>query len=110
MAADDTATLTFSITVSPMVLGIDDLTDRTFNIYPNPVSGSLTVEKKGIAGDEISIHDLTGRRIHVPVREQSPRKVVLDVSGLAGGMYLVKVSGSGSTVRRLIVEHRQERF
>ncbi len=108
-AADDTATLTFSVTVSPMVLGIDDLTDRTFNIYPNPVSGRLTVERKGIAGDEISIHDLTGRRIQVPVREQSPRKVVLDVSGLAGGMYLVKVSGSGSTVRRLIVEHRQER-
>ncbi len=115
MSANDAVTLTFSITVSPMVtepmvLGIDDLTDRTFNIYPNPVSGSLTVERKGIAGDEISIHDLTGRRIHVPVREQSPRKVVLDVSGLAGGMYLVKVSGSGSTVRRLIVEHRQERF
>ncbi len=110
MAADDAATLTFSITVNPMVLGIDDLTDRTFNIYPNPVSGRLTVERKGIAGDEISIHDLTGKRIHVPVREQSPRKVVLDVSGLAGGMYLVKVSGSGSTVRRLIVEHRQERF
>ncbi len=110
MAADDLATLTFTITVSPMVTGIDDLTDGTFNIYPNPVSGRLTVERKGIAGDEISIHDLTGRRIHVPVREQSPRKVVLDVSGLAGGMYLVKVSGSGSTVRRLIVEHRQERF
>ncbi len=107
MAADDAATLTFTITVNPMVLGIDDLTDRTFNIYPNPVSGSLTVERKGIATDEISIHDLTGKRIHVPVREQSPRKVVLDVSGLAGGMYLVKVSGSGSTVRRLIVEHRQ---
>ncbi len=110
MAADDAATLTFTITVSPMVTGIDDLTDRTFNIYPNPVSGSLTVERKGIAGDEISIHDLTGKRIQVPVREQGPKKVILDVSGLAGGMYLVKVSGSGSTVRRLIVEHRQERF
>ncbi len=93
MAADDAATLTFTITVSPMVLGIDDLTDGTFNIYPNPVSGSLTVERKGIAGNEISIHDLTGKRIQVPLREQSPRKVVLDVSGLAGGMYLVKVSG-----------------
>ncbi len=106
-ADNDAVTLTFSITVSPMVLGIDDLTDGTFNIYPNPVSGSLTVERKGIAGNEISIHDFTGKRIQVPVREQSPRKVVLDVSGLAGGMYLVKVSGA---VQRLIVEHRQERF
>ncbi len=97
-AADDLATLTFTITVSPMVTGIDDLTDRTFNIYPNPVSGSLTVERKGIAGDEISIHDLTGKRIQVPVREQSPGKVVLDVSGLAGGMYLVRVSGNVSSM------------
>ncbi len=97
-AADDTATLTFTITVSPMVTGIDDFTDRTFNIYPNPVSGSLTVERKGIAGDEISIHDFTGKRIQVPVREQSPGKVVLDVSGLAGGMYLVRVSGNVSSV------------
>ncbi len=106
MAADDAATLTFTITVSPMVTGIDDLTDRTFNIYPNPVSGSLTVERKGIAGDEISIHDFTGKRIQVPVREQSPRKVVLDVSGLAGGMYLVKVgrlkAGDSNGVRVLI--------
>ncbi len=100
MAADDAATLTFSITVSPMVTGIDDLTDRTFNIYPNPVSGRLTVERKGIAGNEISIHDLTGKRIQVPVREQSPGKVVLDVSGLAGGMYLVRVSGN---VRSMII-------
>ncbi len=85
-------------TLSPMVTGIDDFTDRTFNIYPNPVSGRLTVERKGIARDEISIHDLTGKRIHVPVREQSLRKVVPDVSGLAGGMYLVRVSGNVSSM------------
>ncbi len=100
---DDTATLQFTITVeAPPITGIDDLTDAAFNIYPNPVSGSLTVERKR-EGDEIRIYDFTGKRIQVPVREQSPRKVVLDVSGIPGGMYLMKAGGSGSNGVRVLV-------
>ncbi len=44
---------------------------------------SLTVERKR-AGMKIRIYDFTGR--HIPVREQGPKKVVLDISGLPGGI------------------------
>ncbi len=90
----------FTVTVR-MVTGVAET--RSLRAYPNPGSESLTVEMEG-TWSLVRIYDFTGRHLHVPVREQGPKKVVLDISGLPGGIYLVKVSGSGhSTVRRLIV-------
>ena len=98
----------FTVTVE-MVTGVAE-TGRSLRAYPNPGSESLTVEMEG-TWSLVRIYDFTGRHLHVPVREQGPKKVVLDISGLPGGIYLVKVSGGGhSTVHRLIVEHRQKRF
>ncbi len=98
---------TFIVTVK-MVTGVAET--RSLRAYPNPGSESLTIEMEG-TWSLVRIYDFTGRHIHVPVREQGPSKVVLDISGLPGGIYLVKVSGGGgSTVRRLVVERRQERF
>ncbi len=88
---------TFTVTVE-MVTGVAEATGG-FRAYPNPGSESLTVEP----GGTVRIYDFTGRHIYAPVREQSPKKVVLDISGLAGGTYLLKVSG-GNTARRLVVE------
>ncbi len=91
----------FIVTVE-MVTGVAEARGG-FRAYPNPGSESLTVEMEG-TGSLVRIYDFTGRHLHVPVRERSPRKVVLDISGLPGGIYLVKVSGGGgSTVRRLVV-------
>ncbi len=91
----------FTVTVE-MVTGVAE-TGRSLRAYPNPGSESLTVEMEG-TWSLVRIYDFTGRHLHVPVREQGPKKVVLDISGLPGGTYLVKVSGGGgSTVRRLIV-------
>ena len=93
----------FTVTVA-MVTGVAET--RGFRAYPNPASESLTVEMEG-TWNLVRIYDFTGRHIHVPVREQGPKKVVLDISGLSAGIYLVKVSGGGgSTVRRLTVKHR----
>ncbi len=91
----------FTVTVE-MVTGVAEA--RSLRAYPNPGSESLTVEMEG-TWNLVRIYDFTGRHIHVPVREQGPKKVVLDISGLTGGIYLVKVSGGGhSTVHRLVVE------
>ncbi len=96
------ATDMFTVTVE-MVTGVAEA-GGSLSVYPNPGSESLTVEMEG-TWSLVRIYDFTGRHIHVPVREQGPKKVVLDISGLPGGIYLVKVSGGGgSTVRRLIVE------
>ena len=91
----------FTVTVA-MVTGVAET--RGFRAYPNPASETLTVEMEG-TWSLVRIYDFTGRHIHVPVREQGPKKVVLDISRLPAGIYLVKVSG-GSAVHRLIVQHR----
>ncbi len=104
----DMFTVTVEMVIVEMVTGVAEA--RSLRAYPNPGSESLTVEMEG-TWSLVRIYDFTGRHLHVPVRERGPKKVVLDISGLPGGIYLVKVSGGGgSTVRRLVVEHRQERF
>ncbi len=96
-----TAMESFTVTVM-IVTGVAEAW-RGLKVYPNPVSESLTVEMEG--AHVVRIYDFTGRHMQVPVREREPSKVVLDISGLTGGIYLVKVSGDGrSTVRRLVVE------
>ncbi len=98
----DMFTVTVEMVIVEMVTGVAET--RSLRAYPNPGSESLTVEMEG-TWSRVRIYDFTGRHLHVPVREQGPKKVVLDISGLTGGIYLVKVSGGGhSTVRRLIVE------
>ncbi len=100
----DMFTVTVEMVIVEMVTGVAEA--RSLRAYPNPGSESLTVEMEG-TWSLVRIYDFTGRHLHVPVREQGPKKVVLDISGLPGGIYLVKVSGGGhSTVRRLVVEQR----
>ncbi len=64
---------------------------------------SLTIEMDG-TGMAFSIYDFTGRRMRVPVREKGNAKVILDVSGLANGTYLVRVGGSIGKARVLIAK------
>ncbi len=98
----DMFTVTVEMVIVEMVTGVAEA--RSLRAYPNPGSESLTVEMEG-TWSLVRIYDFTGRHLHVPVRERGSKKVVLDISGLPGGIYLVKVSGGGgSTVRRLIVE------
>ncbi len=110
MSADEgvvTATIspgTTTLTITEVGPGSSEVTVTATDGNGGMVSDTFTVEMEG-TWSLVRIYDFTGRHIHVPVREQGSKKVVLDISGLPGGIYLVKVSGGGgSTVRRLVVE------
>ncbi|NND70902.1 MAG: T9SS type A sorting domain-containing protein [Rhodothermales bacterium] len=81
---------------------VDLVLDLSTN-YPEPFSEmthlSYTVPADGIV--KISVYDLLGRRVTVPVfSEHSPGVYTVDISGneLASGMYFVVLESSGSTV------------
>lgn len=78
-------------------------------LYPNPVQGGkVTFDLKASGGKaDITVFDLSGRGIKVPVKDNSDGTYELEVNGLHGGLYLVKASaGSGGPeiVTRLLVE------
>ncbi len=85
-------------------------TDRTMQVYPNPVSETLTVsfEVENTEVLKYRIVDLTGKTIlqsssssFVPGKNQLP----VQVSSLATGMYLITIEANNSIIgRRLFVK------
>ena len=74
-------------------------------IWPNPAAGQLRIaaDLTGGQGGELILRDLHGRIVlRQRVRSGSVRET-LDVSGLAGGVYLITLHASGSTLRQMVV-------
>lgn len=73
----------------------------SFNIYPNPSSKSIMVRGENLERAEYVVHDLAGR---VLKRGFSAPVFPIDVSDLAGGVYLLSLQTKwGSGTRRFVV-------
>jgi hypothetical protein len=70
-------------------------------LYPNPASGTLYVQTSGPTA-QLVVQDVRGRQVLQASLASNTR---LDISALAPGMYLARVSSaSGTTVRKLVVQ------
>ena len=87
------------------VEGIEDIEGfgPQFTLLPNPAKGTVTVE--GAAGVErVEIMDMEGRVV-IGERPLAGSPSTVDISHLAPGVYLVRLSGpTGSATRKLVVE------
>ncbi|MDB5035478.1 MAG: type sorting protein [Chlorobi bacterium] len=88
------------------VAGIDNAVAgvNALNIYPNPVSDIVNIQISDINGSgRVSLIDALGREIISRGITGRASLETLDVSGLASGVYLVKVeSGYSSTIAKLV--------
>jgi hypothetical protein len=75
---------------------------QTFNIFPNPTSGNITIEGAGLC--RIEIYDLQGR-ILLEQKAESGKQNKIDVSNFQTGVYLVKMYSetNESAVKRLVL-------
>lgn len=66
---------------------VDDVTVEHLTVYPNPVSGTLTV--KGVPMKQIEVYNLFGQKV---LNETCHgEETTLDVSSLAAGVYVLRV-------------------
>jgi len=79
------------VTESP----INDINKTGIKIYPNPVSDILTIESTQ-AIQSLRIYDLTGKTIKYS--QESENMVMLDVSGLDNGIYLLWLQGQNGNM------------
>jgi hypothetical protein len=96
--------ITNTVTTYFVSLGLDshDMTDMT--LYPNPSNGQVTLQwADTFHGTGIEVTDLQGKAV---LRQTTDlNQATLDVSGLAAGLYVVKVqAGDKSAVRKLVKE------
>ncbi|MBQ4805192.1 cellulase family glycosylhydrolase [Aquimarina sp. MMG015] len=90
------------------VLAVDDLSDISFSVYPNPVSQTLNFNFKQGSINSISIYDLNGRKVDNITQEiLSSDSYLYDVSKLTAGVYLSKITITNSKetfTKKIIIE------
>lgn len=75
------------------VTGINEPSEGTFSIYPNPAYGAFTLDLGDRTADKIVVNDLTGRA--VAVFGTATGKVNIDLSAAGAGIYYCKVTLGG---------------
>ena len=93
------------------LLGIEDdkLVKESFNIYPNPTSGTATVSFKAFTSGRstVNVANLIGQTVKtVDVQVvNGTNNVVLDLNNLNQGIYLVTVgNGKNKITQKLVIE------
>ncbi|MDB5282467.1 MAG: hypothetical protein JWO06_1542 [Bacteroidota bacterium] len=86
-------------------LAIDEATDHSFNIFPNPASSNITISlNENISGGELTITDVAGRRI--TSQQLSAGSIQLSTEKFATGLYFVTVESAGQVVtQKLVISH-----
>lgn len=76
------------------------------NVFPNPVSDQLTIQfnKNEDVQAHISIIDCLGRAVYK--YSSSDNKVVIDLSGIANGIYFLKINGLETLYQQKIIKQR----
>jgi len=73
-------------------LSEESISDR-LEVYPNPVTDDLTLFYGFNSGGTVIVTDLTGAIVATEQLYPDNHKIVLDVSGLAKGIYFVQITG-----------------
>ncbi|GAB4383350.1 MAG: hypothetical protein Kow0075_15450 [Salibacteraceae bacterium] len=71
-------------------VGLDEVQEQTFNIYPNPVSNNLFIEMSVMDDLKVELVDLLGKTL-VTQSFFSTNKAVLDMSAFPQGVYMLKI-------------------
>jgi len=90
------------IVPEPDMIGINLIGKKEFRIYPNPVSGSLTIESDNNIAYRVSIVNLLGQT--VLEREIQGGDSKLDVGDLGRGPYILMIYSGDHTYRRIFIK------
>jgi len=85
-------------------LAIDDIALQTLELYPNPGESLITIlNQENIRLQQVQIIDITGKVVSDTRLGIVDQEVILDISKLAAGLYMVKIkSNQGTSVKKLI--------
>ena len=94
-----------SMEVTPDPLGVEDIEEGTFAVYPNPANDVVNVVTNNADAGSIMIMDMSGRTIIELSIASGSNTHTVNVSDLAAGSYMVKVANDNSaTVQSLIIQ------
>jgi len=97
--------ITDEITVTiEACLGINELENESFQIYPNPSNGDFTIQLLNSSNiQKIDIIDLQGKIVFNQLPNQSTDSMNIDIRGLDSGVYFVRIETSENTSQKQII-------
>jgi|GEM_PF-814081 len=97
---------TFELTVESILGAADNELGSAISMYPNPAAEQVTLANgSNILLDSAVIYDMNGKLVNTIDLRNMGSEMVIDVSQLASGVYMVQIAGEESTtVKRLIKE------
>jgi len=79
-----------------LIVGINNYEPQTTNyeVYPNPTTGKLSVVSYQLSetGGEVKMYDVVGQVVFVSALSPQSPETTIDISGLASGLYFLKVN------------------
>ena len=78
-------------------VGIDELTENTFNIYPIPFSAELNILFGEAINNnvQVSIYTFDGRLVYHHIENQVGSEITLDMRTINSGTYLIELESEG---------------
>jgi hypothetical protein len=86
--------------------GVDAAEQLDFSVVPNPSGGNITIVHPGTSGElQIEILNLQGEILQ-SVNTNAGSETQLDLSGLAQGIYYIRlIDGEQTSVKKIVVQH-----
>lgn len=85
---------------SPSINPIDTNLEYDIKLYPNPTFSQLNIISNHLILSEITIFNLTGKKIKTITKNLN----IINVSGLPAGIYFIKLIGSGEIITQKFIK------
>lgn len=91
----------WAVYIDDLILGTNTISQNTVSFYPNPVQDIMHLNSKD-AIDSVAVYTITGQKVSDVTYNNNNTE--LNISSLASGVYLVKVSSNGSVENLKVVK------
>ena len=92
------------LTSTPIILAVEEFTQKSFTIFPNPSTGIFTIQTENpISNATITVADLNGRIVHASKVENLEFKA-LDLNYLQNGIYILNISNGENKYSQKIIK------
>ena len=90
--------------IDGVVLGIDDLAQNEFMVYPNPSSGVFKIRFNGPTSHvNFNVYDVTGKRVYSETTQQFSEEHRLNLEQLSGGVYFLELESDNKVTTKKIM-------
>ena len=85
-------------------VGIDDVTDNEFFLYPNPTTGIIRINSSVANADsKLKVYNITGELVKLTDLKISGYNAIVDLSMLGNGLYFLQIDTDGKSVSRKVM-------